>query len=200
MLAIIDYGLGNLTSVANALNKLTIPNQISNRPEVIQQATGLILPGVGAAGEGMKNLAAKKLNLVIKNQMAQGKPILGICLGMQLLFSTSDESNVDCLDIIKGQVKKFEISLKVPQMGWNQVKIAPQSKLFKGIKNESNFYFVHSYYCDPKDPTIMIGTTNYGQNFASAIETNSVFGVQFHPEKSGDAGLQLLKNFSEVIC
>jgi len=200
MIVIIDYGLGNLTSVANALNKLSIPCQISDNAEVIRQSSGLILPGVGAAGEGMKNLKTRKLDREITDQVAQGKPLLGICLGMQLLFSSSDEGNVDCLNIVKGKVKKFETKLKVPQIGWNQVKVDSKSKLLAEIKDESYFYFVHSYYCDPQDKTITTGTTNYDQDFSSVLETNNVFGVQFHPEKSGEAGLQILQNFGKRIC
>lgn len=200
MIVIIDYGLGNLTSVANALDKLSIPCQISDKVKVIRQSSGLILPGVGAAGEGMKNLRAKELDKEILDQVAKGKPLLGICLGMQLLFSSSDEGNVDCLNIVKGQVKRFETKLKVPQIGWNQVTAEPRSKLLKDIKDESYFYFVHSYYCDSQDQTAVTGTTNYDKNFCSVLEAGNVFGVQFHPEKSGDAGLKLLQNFGRNIC
>lgn len=199
MIVIIDYGLGNLTSVANALNKLSIPCQISDNAEVIRQSSGLILPGVGAAGEGMKNLKARKLDKEIVKQVAQGKPLLGICLGMQLLFSSSEEGNVDCLNVVEGKVKKFETKLKVPQIGWNQVKVDSQSKLLEGIKDESYFYFVHSYFCDPQNKAITTGTTNYDQDFCSVLEINNVLGVQFHPEKSGEAGLKLLQNFGKLI-
>lgn len=199
MIVIIDYGLGNLTSVANALNKLSIPCQISDDAEVIRQSSALILPGVGAAGEGMKNLKARKLDKEIIKQVAQGKPLLGICLGMQLLFSSSEEGNVDCLNVVEGKVKKFETKLKVPQIGWNQVKVDSQSKLLEGIKDESYFYFVHSYFCDPQNKAITTGTTNYDQDFCSVLEINNVLGVQFHPEKSGEAGLKLLQNFGKLI-
>jgi imidazole glycerol-phosphate synthase subunit HisH len=200
MIVIIDYGLGNLTSVANALRKLAIPFQISNEAEAIQQSSGLILPGVGAAGEGMKYLKNRQLDRVIIDEVKTGKPLLGICLGMQLLFSSSDEGNTACLDIVKGKVKKFETSLKVPQIGWNQVESDPKSKLLKGIKDESFFYFVHSYYCTPQDETVTSGVTKYDQCFCSVLEVGNVFGVQFHPEKSGEAGLRLLDNFWKNIC
>lgn len=199
MITIIDYGLGNLTSVANALKKLSIPCRISDMSEDISTASGLILPGVGAAGEGMKNLKARKLDKEIVKQVAQGKPLLGICLGMQLLFSSSEEGNVDCLNVVEGKVKKFETKLKVPQIGWNQVKADSQSELLEGIKDESYFYFVHSYFCDPQNKAITTGTTNYDQDFCSVLEINNVLGVQFHPEKSGEAGLKLLQNFGKLI-
>ena len=199
MIVIVDYGLGNLASVANALTKLEIPFKISSQIEDLKAATALILPGVGAAAFGMKNLQERKLDLEIKTQVALGKPLLGICLGMQLLFSSSDEGDVACLDLVKGKVKKFETKLKVPQMGWNQV-IAGDSRLLKDIKNESYFYFVHSYYCDPSDQKTMVGKTSYDQDFCSVLEAKNVYGVQFHPEKSGAAGLQLLRNFWELVC
>ncbi len=198
MILIIDYGLGNLASVANALIKLEIPFKISSKIDDLRQATGLILPGVGAAAFGMKNLKERKLDTEIKAQVDLGKPLLGICLGMQLLFSSSEEDNVACLDIVKGNVKKFKTKLKVPQIGWNQVMVT-NSQLLNKIKNESYFYFVHSYYCDPDDKKIAVGITSYDQNFCSVIEKNNVYGVQFHPEKSGEAGLQLIRNFWGLI-
>jgi len=199
MITIIDYGLGNLTSVANALNQLSIPCQISAKREDIQSSSALILPGVGAAGEGMKNLKARKLDQVVIEQVANGKPLLGICLGMQLLFTLSDEGGVECLDVLRGKVRKFETDLKVPQIGWNQVKARSDSKLLREVENNSYFYFVHSYYCEPDDKSVVTGTTEYGQVFCSVLEAKNVFGVQFHPEKSGEAGLQLLRNFRSFI-
>ncbi len=199
MIVVIDYGLGNLTSVKNALTKLGIPVTISNDPEEIKRAKALILPGVGAAGQGMINLKKLSLDKLIVNQVKANKPILGICLGMQLLFSFSEEGDVDCLNIIKGKVKKFNTELKVPEIGWNQVKISNNSKLLKGINN-SYFYFVNSYYCDPKDKETTKGITEYGEKFCSVLEKDNIFGVQFHPEKSGKIGFELLKNFWEAIC
>lgn len=199
MIVIIDYGLGNLASVANALTKLEIPFKISGQIEDLRSATALILPGVGAAAFGMKNLRERKLDAEIKSQVALGKPLLGICLGMQLLFSSSDEGDAVCLNLVKGKVKKFETKLKVPQMGWNQV-VASDSQLLKGIKNEWYFYFVHSYYCDPSDRKVVAGKTNYDQDFCSVLEAKNIYGVQFHPEKSGAAGLLVLRNFWELVC
>ena len=200
MIVVIDYGLGNLASVTNALNKLGIKNKISSNPSVIKKAKALILPGVGAAGQGMSNLKNMGLDKVIIEQIKKNKPILGICLGMQLLLSSSEEGNVDCLGLIDGNVRKFHVDLKIPEIGWNQVEIKKNSRLLKGIKNNSYFYFVNSYYCDPRDKKAAQGITNYGEKFCSVLEKDSIFGVQFHPEKSGNTGLKLLKNFWEATC
>ena len=200
MIAIVDYGLGNLTSVKNAFDKLKINTQISADPRIIRNTRGLILPGVGAAGEGMKNLRAKGLDKLVREQANTDKPILGICLGMQLLLNASEEGDVACLGIIDGKVNKFNTTLKVPQIGWNQVKITKSSPLFNGIADNSYFYFVNSYYCKPFDAQNIIGATEYGEKFCSVLQQDNIFGVQFHPEKSSDAGLQLLKNFWEVTC
>lgn len=199
MINIIDYGLGNLGSVKNALDKIGVDSQISKSVSAIKNADGLILPGVGAAGEGMKNLKERGLDMVIKREVFNGKPILGICLGMQLLMSRSEEGNVDCLDIIDGIVKKFTVSLKVPQIGWNTVKNGKDSQLFVDIPENSYFYFVHSYYCSPTDKKSVIGNTQYGKPFCSVFQRNNVFGVQFHPEKSGENGLKMLKNFTNIV-
>ena len=198
MIVIIDYGLGNLGSVKNALDKLGVDSMVSKSVKDIEKATGLVLPGVGSATEGMKNLRKSGLNKVILKQIKLKKPILGICLGMQLLFFLSEEGNTECLNVIEGKVKRFNNKLKVPQIGWNQVKQKP-SKLFLGIKDKSYFYFVHSYYCQASEEKIIIGSTEYGINFTSAIEDKNIFGVQFHPEKSGGNGLKLLKNFADIV-
>ncbi|OIP85269.1 imidazole glycerol phosphate synthase subunit HisH [Candidatus Roizmanbacteria bacterium CG2_30_33_16] len=198
MIVIIDYGLGNLGSVKNALDKLGVDSMVSKSVKDIEKATGLVLPGVGSATEGMKNLRKSGLNKVILKQIKLKKPILGICLGMQLLFFLSEEGNTECLNVIEGKVKRFNNKLKVPQIGWNQVKQKP-SKLFLGIKDKSYFYFVHSYYCQASEEKIIIGSTEYGINFTSAIEDKNIFGVQFHPEKSGENGLKLLKNFADIV-
>lgn len=199
MIGIIDYGLGNLTSVKNALNKLGVPNFISDSPAKLKNSTGLILPGVGAAGTGMKNLKAKGLDKFIIEQIKNGKSILGTCLGMQLLFEFSEEDNTRCLGVLPGTVKKFQGNLKVPQIGWNQVRVKGQeSGVLKNIKNNGYFYFVNSYYCIPQDKDIIAGETDYGISFASVIEKDNIFATQFHSEKSGDIGLNLLKNFTEV--
>lgn len=199
MITIIDYGLGNLASVTNALEKLKIPYQVSGDIEVLKNANVLLLPGVGAAGQGMENLKNRGLDRVIIEQVKNGTPILGVCLGMQLFFSSSEEDNVNCLGLVEGKVKKFVTDLKVPQIGWNQIE-SEDSILLKGIKNNSYFYFVNSFYCEPKNRRTVKGVTDYESKFCSVLEKNNLYGVQFHPEKSGDVGLQLLKNFWEAVC
>lgn len=199
MIVIINYGLGNLGSVKNALDKLGVDSMVSNKPTDIERADGLILPGVGAAGEGMKNLREREIDVVIKNEVKKGKSLLGICLGMQLLMTKSEEGNEECLNIIKGSVKKFKTKLKIPQIGWNTVQANDSSLLFRGIPQNSYFYFVHSYYCAPSEINKSGATTQYGEVFSSVVRRENVFGVQFHPEKSGSGGLQLLKNFTNII-
>jgi glutamine amidotransferase len=199
MIAIIDYGLGNLGSVKNALDTLGVISMISKSAEDIKKSDSLILPGVGAAGEGMKNVRERKLEESISEAVKMGKPILGLCLGMQLLMSSSEEGNVNCLNIIEGKVKRLDTKLKVPQIGWNNVVSNDNCQLFKDIPMNSYFYFVHSYYCAPLDKTGEVGVTKYGNNFCSVVQKNNIYGVQFHPEKSGENGLKLLQNFSKLI-
>jgi imidazole glycerol-phosphate synthase subunit HisH len=195
-LVIIDYGLGNLASIANALEALAVPYQISSDPSVLKNASGLILPGVGAAGVGMKNLKKKGLDKVIGKEIKKGKPILGICLGMQLLLSFSEEGNVACLDLIEGKVKKFTTRLKIPQIGWNNVRIKNNElRIMEDVKNNSYFYFVNRFYCEPQDENIIAGMTDYDGEFCSVFVKDNIVGMQFHPEKSGSVGFKLLKNF-----
>lgn len=198
MIVIIDYGLGNLGSVKNALNRVGVKSLISSLPEDIEKAAGLILPGVGAAGEGMENLKEKNLIPSLKIAVAQGKPLLGICLGMQLLMTESEEGAVDCLNLLEGKVKRFVTKLKVPQIGWNTTTYT-KSKLMRAIPQSSYFYFVHSYFCVPNNIEVCRGTTNYGVPFCSIVQMKNIFGVQFHPEKSGENGLRLLKNFGNIV-
>lgn len=195
MIVIIDYGVGNLASVKNALDKLGLNCKISSDTKIIQKAAALILPGVGAAGQGMKNLKKLGLDKIIIEEIKKGKPFLGICLGMQLLFEKSDEGDAKCLNILKGSVKKFKKMKKVPQIGWNQINIQQKINLFKNINDDSYFYFVNSFYCLPKDKKVIAGLTNYGETFASIVVKKNVVGVQFHPERSGKIGFQLLENF-----
>lgn len=199
MIAIIDYGLSNMDSIKNALDKLNIPCVLTSDATVINNAEALILPGVGAASQGMNNLRDMKLDKVIIEQVSKGKPLLGICLGMQLLFSFSEEGNVKCLNILGGSVKKFNSNVKVPQIGWNRVKKIKNSHLFNSISQKNYFYFVHSYYCEPVDSAIIAGTTEYGDEYASVVIKDTIFGAQFHPEKSGKDGFQLLQNFINSI-
>jgi len=200
MIAIINYGLGNLFSVKNTLDRLKIPAKITSDIVEIQNSDAIILPGVGSAKQGMKNLKVKGLDRFLINEIKKGKPFLGICLGMQLLFSKSEEGNVKCLNIIEGKVKQFNSKqLKVPQIGWNTVKQKTENKLFKNIPKNSSFYFVNSYYCQPQDKSIVVGENEYGVNFCSILVKGNITATQFHPEKSGQIGQQFIKNWVKLI-
>ncbi len=201
MIAIIDYGMGNLRSVQKALERVGAKAAITQNPQDILQAEKVVLPGVGAMQPAMKKLEELKLIPTIKDVIRDGKPFLGICLGLQLLFEKGFEGGeVDGLGIFPGTVQRFT-NLKVPHMGWNQIRIVQKAcPLFDGIKESSNFYFCHSYYVNPIDRSQVATTTDYGLNFPSAIAKDNVFGVQFHPEKSQALGLAVLKNFTQVSC
>ncbi len=199
MITVIDYGVGNLGSVANVLTALGQPYEITADPLRVTQATALLLPGVGAAGVGMNNLKARKLDRAIQQAVEKGTPFLGFCLGMQLLFEYSEEADTRCLGILKGSVKKFQKERRIPQIGWNQVVVETSNpyarKLFDGIPENSAFYFVNSYYPVPRDLSVVAATSEYGECFASVVATNTIVATQFHPEKSANVGFQLLKNF-----
>lgn len=199
MIVLIDYGVGNLYSVAKAAAYVGGDVKISSSAEDIKHADKIILPGVGAFGDCMKNLEATGLIPTIKAEISAGKPILGICVGLQILFAGSEEStNVDGLNVFSGRVKRICAGdLKIPHMGWNSVKFG-DSKLFNGLSGEPYFYFVHSYHAAPDDKNIIAATTTYGEEVTAAIEFENIFATQFHPEKSGDVGLQVLKNFVEA--
>jgi glutamine amidotransferase len=195
-IVIIDYGLGNLRSVRKGLEHAGADVIISSDPEEIKSADGVILPGVGAFRDAMKNVEV--LRSTIDEYVASGKPMLGICLGQQMMLSTSEEGELtEGLDLVKGQVLRFPHSeLKVPHMGWNSIKISQEHPIFDGIPEGSFVYFVHSYYVDTTDKNTLI-SCEYGTEFAAAIvnDAGNVIGTQFHPEKSGDTGLKILKNF-----
>lgn len=199
MIVLIDYGVGNLYSVEKAVAYVGGDVKISSSAADIQRADKIILPGVGAFGDCMKNLEATGLIPTIEAEISAGKPILGICVGLQILFAGSDESPcVDGLKIFGGQVKKIRAGdLKIPHMGWNSIKFG-NSKLFAGLSGEPYFYFVHSYHASPDDKNIIAATTTYGEEVTAAIEFENIFATQFHPEKSGDVGLHVLKNFVEL--
>lgn len=199
MIAIIDYGMGNLRSVQKALEKVGADTQITQNPEEIQSAEKIILPGVGAMRPAMEKLEALELVPVIKSVVAKGTPFLGICLGFHLLFETSSEGgNTAGLGILKGSVERFS-SLKVPQIGWNQLHIKnPNAPILKNIDEAANVYFCHSYFVKPTDASIIATTTNYAIDFASSVYKDNILGTQFHPEKSQAVGLQILKNFNEL--
>lgn len=194
MITIIDYNAGNITSVVNALKRLDVDCEITSDPQKVRQAKKIIFPGQGAAGAGMKALQEAGLVDILKECKV---PFLGICLGMQLLFEKSEENNTKMLGIIPDVVSRFQSdSLKIPQIGWNRVKATGACPLFKNIPDESFFYFVHSYAAPLTKESQ--GVTLYGGPFASVIQKNNFFGVQFHPEKSGAIGQQLLRNFIEL--
>lgn len=204
MIVVIDYGMGNLRSVSKALEALGADVTVSSRPDEVARADKLILPGVGAFGAAMEELAARKLLDPIRRSLADGKPYLGICLGLQLLFETSEENpGVPGLGILPGRVRRFETNghadLKVPHIGWNQVTTGRGGcPLLAGIPEGSFFYFVHSYYADPADRSLVSLETDYGTRFASMVWRGKLFATQFHPEKSQALGLRLLKNFIEL--
>jgi len=198
MIGLIDYGMGNLLSVSKAFESLGAEVTISADPVVLDQADAVVLPGVGNFGDGMKHLKEHGLDKFVIDFIASGKPFMGICLGMQLLMESSEEApGVSGLSIFKGNVLHFpEMDLKIPHMGWNDVTVTENgSARFANVPDKSYFYFVHSYYVAPEDSSIVAGTCSYGMDFAASLSRGNIFATQFHPEKSQDCGLQLLKNF-----
>lgn len=201
MITMIDYGMGNLRSVAKALETLGLACEITADPERIAAAERLILPGVGAFGDAMAELEKRRLVAPTVDYARSGRPFIGICLGMQLLFDASEEApGIKGLGLIPGLVRRFEPGLKVPHMGWNTVRQARPSPLFAGVPDNEYFYFVHSYYVDPAPEAreAAAGMTTYGIEFAAVVSHGNIFGTQFHPEKSQARGLRMLENFSKI--
>ena len=200
MIAIIDYGMGNLRSVEKGFLKVGVEAQVVTDPNAVANASAVVLPGVGAFRDCMKNLEQASLIGPITRAIQNGKPFLGICLGLQVLFTESEEfGTYKGLDILKGKVVRFQVDLKVPHMGWNNVKILRRPPIFEGINDASFFYFVHSYYVAPVDSDIIAGTTDYGVTFTSMIWKDNILATQFHPEKSQEAGLRILRNFGDFV-
>jgi glutamine amidotransferase len=218
MIAIIDYGMGNLRSVEKGFLRAGVDVRVTNRPEIVKKADGVVLPGVGAFKDCMKELTNLELIDAVVDTVNAGKPYLGICLGLQVLFSESEEfGRCKGLDVLRGKVVRFQFdvgayrdtpvqaaspnaqTLKVPHMGWNETKIRDNNPLFTGIQDKSYFYFVHSYYVVPEDTSIISTTTDYGIEFTSSVRKDNIFAVQFHPEKSQTVGLRMLKNFGEIV-
>jgi len=196
MIAIIDYGAGNLRSVANAIMKLGYQPRITGRAGDLAGAQAVILPGVGAAGDTMASLKSLGLAEPIKQLIAEDRPFFGVCIGLQVLFTSTEEGGGhECLGIIPGKVKKLPLGLKVPHMGWNQVKQRINHPVFEGIPDGTNFYFVHSYYGEPEDKSLVVGETEYGVAMSSVIACGNLVATQFHPEKSGEYGLKMYDNF-----
>jgi imidazole glycerol-phosphate synthase subunit HisH len=199
MLVIVDYGMGNLASIGNMLKKAGHASLISSSPEDIGKATRLILPGVGAFDNGMQHLAQYGLLEPLHRKVIEERtPLLGICLGMQLLAQSSEEGKLPGLGWIEGEVVRFrQAGLKVPHMGWNEAGFRKESPLAEAMPEDSRFYFVHSYYFRPRHNSDILASTHYGSEFTSMVQRHNITGVQFHPEKSHKFGMQLLKNFVE---
>lgn len=202
MIAIIDYGVGNLASVNKAFSYVGVESVISSDPEEILAADKVVLPGVGAFADAMNNLERTNMISIIKKVAEKGTPLLGICLGMQLLFDYSTEGGerVPGLGLLKGSVKQFpfDMGLKVPHMGWNSLSLKQSNGIFNGINENSYVYFVHSYYLTAADSKDVAATCNYGITFHAAVARENIMGTQFHPEKSGDVGLRILGNFAAL--
>lgn len=198
-IVIVDYGAGNLRSVAKALEKVGFPGKVTQSPQEVLQAKGVILPGVGSSGSAMAALQGLGLVDALRETAASGTPFFGVCLGLQLLLESSEEDPRPCLGVLKGRVRQFAPGLKVPHMGWNQVFAAKEHPVFQGVPDGSYFYFVHSYYAEPADPSVVLGTTEYGVTFCSALAKGNLVATQFHPEKSGLLGLRLYENFVKLM-
>lgn len=201
MIGIIDYDAGNIRSVEKALSYLGEKTVVSRNPETLKNADKVILPGVGSFGQAMENLHRYELVPVIRDMIEDGKPFLGICLGLQLLFESSEESpGAEGLGILKGEILKIPSSpgLKIPHMGWNSLQLQNNGRLFRNIPQDTYVYFVHSYYLQAQEPEIVKAVTGYGTEIHASVEKDNVFACQFHPEKSGKYGLEILKNFAEL--
>ncbi|MFO7696250.1 MAG: imidazole glycerol phosphate synthase subunit HisH [Anaerolineae bacterium] len=196
MLTIIDYGMGNLRSVEMAFRRLGIDLVVTSDPDVIRQASAVVLPGVGAFGDAMERLRALGLISALRRAIDEGRPFLGICLGMQLLFESSDEmGDHQGLGVLPGTVRRFPEGLTVPHMGWNQIDQRRPLPLFEGLADHSYAYFVHSYFCEAQDITDVAASTDYGPAFTSIVARERLYGIQFHPEKSQDVGARILRNW-----
>ena len=199
MIAIVDYGAGNLRSVVNAVNKLGHRPKVTSRPEDVLDAQAVILPGVGAAADTMVNLKELGLDSSLRRFISENRPFLGICIGLQILFAGTEEGGWhQCLDIIPGVVRKLPPRLKIPHIGWNQVKQKLSHQIFDGIPDEANFYFLHSYYAEPEDISLVAGETEYGIPMCSVLIRGNMVAAQFHPEKSGEVGLKFYDNFIKI--
>ncbi|QUL97609.1 MAG: imidazole glycerol phosphate synthase subunit HisH [Candidatus Fermentithermobacillus carboniphilus] len=201
MITIVDYGMGNLYSVRKAFERLGIPARVTSDPDLVRCAERLVLPGVGAFGDAVAILESRGLLGAIREFCQAGRPFLGICLGMQLLLTAGEEGGLyPGLGVFRGKTRRLRAgNLKVPHVGWNRVDAAKKIPIFKNVPDKSFFYFVHSYVVELDDSDVIAATTEYGESFPSVIWEKNIFGVQFHPEKSGEAGLLLLGNFAEFV-
>jgi imidazole glycerol-phosphate synthase subunit HisH len=195
-IAVVNYGAGNLGSVTNALSKLGFKYAVTSDPAEVARASIIVFPGVGAAGDCMQKLNDTGMSKAVSEAFAAHKPVFAICVGLQVLLSDAEEGGgCNCLNLIPGTVRKLPAGLKIPHMGWNQVKQLRKHWIFDGIADNSNFYFVHSYYADPEDKSVVAGTTEYGTTFCSMLMKDNLVATQFHPEKSGEIGLRMYSNF-----
>jgi glutamine amidotransferase len=195
-IAVLDYGIGNLRSAEKALCHLGADAVLTADPDVVRDALGVVLPGVGAFGACMRALRDSGLEPVARAAATDGRPFLGVCIGMQMLFDGSDEDpGVAGLGLVPGRVTRLPSTVRLPQIGWNTIERAHASRLFDGLDDPAWLYFVHSYAAEPRDSSVVAAWCDYGRKFAAAIEKDAVWATQFHPEKSGDTGLQLLRNF-----
>ncbi len=201
MITVVDYGVGNLHSVAKALEKVGAETRVTSDWHDVEKSDGVVLPGVGAFKDSMDAMHRSDLAKAIKGFINSGKPFLGVCVGLQMLFSESEEfGNSKGLDVFAGKVVKFDQGQKVPHMGWNQIQIKKQGNpLLKGLKDGDYLYFVHSYYVVPKNDSIAATQTSYGLDFTSMVWEKNVFGTQFHPEKSQGVGLKIYENFKDLV-
>lgn len=199
-IAIVDYGMGNLRSVEKAFEFIGAKAEITDNAEEIMNSRGILLPGVGAFPDAMENIKKQGFDKVLKEAVKNGTPLMGICLGMQLLFEESDEVRVtEGLGFLKGKIKKFEVDLKIPHMGWNDLIMDKSCEILKDVKEGSYVYFVHSFYAEIQEEGVLNAHSFYGIDAPVVVSKGNVFGLQFHPEKSGEPGMQMLKNFWELI-
>jgi glutamine amidotransferase len=199
MISIVDYKAGNITSVQRALTHLGIESVVTPDPDVLRRADKVIFPGVGQAASAMQALRERGLDAALKEVFARGTPILGICLGSQIVLARSEEGDADCLGLLPGVSKRFvfsDPSLKIPHMGWNRIRRKREHPVLEGIRPQEEFYFVHSYYPQPEDPDCVIADCEYGSFFPAVIGQSNLVAMQFHPEKSGPAGLRILQSFA----
>ena len=195
-IAIIDYGAGNLRSVANAIIKLGYQPKVTSNPDEVLSAGAVILPGVGAAADTVRSLKEAGMDKIIKQLVKENRPLFAVCVGMQVLLTGTEEGGWNlCLGILSGRVQKLPPGRKIPHMGWNQVKQRVNHPIFQGIPDEADFYFVHSYYAAPDDTSVVAGTTDYGAEICSMLIKDNLIATQFHPEKSGGNGLKMYDNF-----
>lgn len=200
MIAVIDYGAGNIHSIGKGLEKVGAMVKVTDDPQVVAEARAVVLPGVGSGGSAMKRLRERGLDDAIREATRQGKPFLGICLGMQLLADHHGEGEVPGLQLFPGEVRRIPHGPKIPHMGWNQIKpLEAGLPIFDGIPEDAYFYFAHSYYVEPQDQRGVAATTDYGSPYCSVIATEQVWGTQFHPEKSDTIGLRMLENFVKWV-